>query len=654
MASLREQALAAHQQQNYSLAEQLYRQVLEQSPADADVLHMYGVLLLQTLRREEALTYINRALAVDPGFIGARVSQIRALSLLGRHQEVITEASIGLSGQLAGRQRFQLLAAKGQAELQLGDYQTSSKTLTEAHELNPEDGFTTLNLAIALHQLGLSEEADRLYSRAAEQMPANSWVPFNHALLKQEALALDEAKAKIQRALELDANNLAASYQQAYLNALTCDWSALDAQLPELKAQLDTFEKSDQPLMLSPYVLNVLPVEQSLISRLTRRYSSQIEAPYLDRRFSHGQADPDKQLHVGYISPDYCQHAVGMLIADLFSAHQDIKVSLYALNNPADDDVSQRVRASEGSEYVELHGLSVYQAAERIHNDGVDILVDLAGYTQGCRSEILALRPAAVQISWLGYLNTMSASFIDYCIGDTYVLPESLEEHYSESLIRLERCFLPISSTPEAATVPSRTELGLPEQAFVFACFNNSYKYDREVVATWLAILDEVPGSVLWLYEGRTESVKEQLLSACEAAGIDRERLVFAEGVTLPEHLARMQQADLFLDTFNYNAGATAVTALLAGLPILTRKGDKLLQRMGYSLNAHLGLEELVTDDAEAYRELAVGLANEPEKLKVIKDYIKAQRSENSLFDIKDMARHLEQAYQAIWKAHSA
>jgi protein O-GlcNAc transferase len=656
MQSVREQALALHQQQNYVEAEKRYLEVLKETPQDADVLHMLGVLKLQTAVPDQALVFINQALAIDPSFVGAKVSQVRALSLLGRHDEVIELTAKALTLELASRQKFQLLAAKGQAELLLGNYTNAKSSLVQACALNPEDGFSQLNLAITLHQLGELALAENSYSKAALLMPQNAWAPFNHALLKQEQFEFEQALALLDKALRLNPDNLSAMYQQAYLFSLTCNWQALEQLMPSLTEKLIAFEQSDEPLLLAPYILNVLPLEQSLISKLTKRYAKQISASFADKAFiskdSAKARDKDKPLTIGYLSPDYRQHAVGMLIADLFDAHSsDVEVYIYALKDHAQDDVSNRVKNSSHATYRDLTGLGIHDAAHTIHQDNLDVLVDLAGYTLGCRSEILALRPAPIQVSWLGYLNTMGADYIDYIIADKQVLPETLATDYQEKPLYLERCMFPVSSTLAPAELPTKTQLNLPEDAFIFACFNNSYKIDRQVMATWLSILESVPNSVLWLYQGRCEAVAGQLEQAFEAAGIARERLIFAETVTLDQHLARLQHVDLFLDTFNYNAGATAITALLAGVPLLTLKGEKLLQRLGYSFNRSLGLEELVANDIDEYRELAIELAQNADKLSVLKEYLKTQAQAHSLFDIKDMASHLERSFtQLVFK----
>jgi predicted O-linked N-acetylglucosamine transferase (SPINDLY family) len=302
--------------------------------------------------------------------------------------------------------------------------------------------------------------------------------------------------------------------------------------------------------------------------------------------------------------------------------------------------------------FRDLSGSSWADAAATIADDGIDILVDLAGYTQSSRPEILAMRPAPIQISWLGYLNTMGASFIDYIVADPIVVPPDDDGLYDEAVIRLPPSFLLGSPVEPARNVPSREQLGLPEEGVVYSSFNHGYKLDPALFDVWMDVLASVEGSVLWIYAGA--AAVESLKAEAAARGMDGERLVFTEGIRLEDHLARQVHADVFLDAFQYNAGATGVAALMAGVPLLTVYGDRLLSRMGASLNHAVGMDELVCADLAQYRATALRIGTDAAYRQDLRERAKAARKSSVLFQPRAFARRLEEAYRSVWSRHEA
>ncbi len=279
------------------------------------------------------------------------------------------------------------------------------------------------------------------------------------------------------------------------------------------------------------------------------------------------------------------------------------------------------------------------------------MLVDLAGYTTFSRPAIFALRPAPVQAHWLGYLDTMGADFLPYILADDRVIPAAATEHFSESIVCLPRGFAVASELP-IGEAPSREALGLPVDGFVFCCMNGLHKLDAATFDVWMRILAAGPGSVLWLQDEGAETAGANLARESKARGIDPSRLHFAPRAPLPQYLARYRQADLFLDTFGYNAGATAVGALRAGLPVLTKPGETFMSRMGASLCHSAGIPEMICEDAHAYEERAVGFATQPADLAEVRQRLKEAHHAAPLFDVRGFARQLEAAYRAVWRHH--
>ncbi len=290
--------------------------------------------------------------------------------------------------------------------------------------------------------------------------------------------------------------------------------------------------------------------------------------------------------------------------------------------------------------------MSHEDAARRIHQDGIDILVDLKGYTMDARTEILTCRPAPIQVNYLGYPGTMGADFIDYIIADEFIAPMDQQPFFDENIVHLPGCYQPNDTQrPIADETPSRADCGLPENAFVFCCFNNNYKITAEIFSAWMRILQAVPGSVLWLLEAN-QLVRENLRRHAIANGLDPVRLVFAPRAKLPQHLARHRNADLFLDTLPVNAHTTASDALWAGLPVLTYSGETFVSRVCGSLLKAVGLSELITYSLEQYERTAISLAGDPARLTAITERLRRGRDSAPLFDVERYTRGLEAAFE--------
>jgi predicted O-linked N-acetylglucosamine transferase (SPINDLY family) len=304
--------------------------------------------------------------------------------------------------------------------------------------------------------------------------------------------------------------------------------------------------------------------------------------------------------------------------------------------------------------FWDIKNISFKEAAQRIAADGVDILVDLKGYTKDDRSKILALRPAPIQVNYLGYPGTMGAAFMDYILVDDFVVPAEQQSYFTERLVHLPGCYQVNDSQREISShTPSRAACGLPETGFVFCCFNSSYKITPDVFELWMGLLKVVPGSVLWLLECN-RFAPANLRREAEAHGVAAARLVFSPRAALAEHLARHRLADLFLDTFPVNAHTTASDALWAGCPVLTMAGETFISRVAGSLLRSLGLSELITTSLGEYAEMAVRLARDEELLAGLRARLEANRKTSRLFDAGQFARSLEQAYFKMWEIYTS
>jgi predicted O-linked N-acetylglucosamine transferase (SPINDLY family) len=370
-------------------------------------------------------------------------------------------------------------------------------------------------------------------------------------------------------------------------------------------------------------------------------------------RPAHACLKSSAKLRIGYLSGDFRLHPLAFLASELFELHDREHFEITAYSYGTDDGTPARRRLQRAFDrFVDIRPQSLHETAQRIAQDGIDILVDLTGFTQTSRSGILALRPAPIRINWLGYPGSMGGTIADYLIADACIVPAGAEAHYGERLVRLPDTYQPNDRQRPQAEAPERSSCGLPDDAFVFCCFNQSFKITPQVFDVWMNILRPIPRGVLWLLECNRWA-RDNLLRQAQARGIDPARIVFAPRVPIGQHLARQRLADLFLDTLPYNAHTTASDALWAGLPLVTCRGDSFASRVAASLLQAADLPELVTQSLQEYEARAVQLATQPEALRAVRVKLEGVRA-SRLFDTPRFARHLEQAYRAMWRIHAA
>ena len=338
------------------------------------------------------------------------------------------------------------------------------------------------------------------------------------------------------------------------------------------------------------------------------------------------------------------------LIVKMLELHDRSAFEIHGFSFGPDYDDEMRKRLVKAFDtFHDVREIPDQEIAELARNQSIDIAIDLTGYTRNSRSGILASRPAPVQVSYLGYPGSMGADFIDYLIADRTLIPEQSQKFYSEKIVYMPHCYqVSDNSRPTSDTKITRAELGLPEAGFVFCCFNHNYKIAPDEFDIWMQLLTAVEGSVLWLRRSN-EWAEANLKKEAEARGVDPGRLIFAKKCDYSEYLMRMSKADLFLDTFTYNAGAIANDALWCGLPVLTLQGQSYVARMASSLLTAIGLPELITTSADEYEQLALDLATNPEKLSVIKDRLNTERDNSVLFDTGQFTKDIETAYRQMY-----
>jgi predicted O-linked N-acetylglucosamine transferase (SPINDLY family) len=356
-----------------------------------------------------------------------------------------------------------------------------------------------------------------------------------------------------------------------------------------------------------------------------------------------------KRLRIGYVSSDLREHAVGFAMTDVIETHnrENVEVFAYYCGVPSSDSTFQRIKQA-ADHWIDINGMDDAKAAAQIRADGIDILVDLNGYTKDARTKVFALRPAPINVNWFGFPSSMASSYHHYIVADEHIIPESHALYYSEKVLRLP-CYQPNDRKRVVATRKmTRAEFGLPAKGFVYCCLNGMQKITAITFDRWMTILNAVPGSVLWLLGG-TKDTNERLCQQAELKGVKADRLVFAEKKANPEHVARYALADLFLDTFPYGAHTTAADSMWMGVPILTLPGRSFASRVCMSLVRAAGIPELVCADANDYVARAIAFGKNPTTLAPFKERLTAGRDTCRLFDTPALIADLERLYAQMW-----
>lgn len=559
--------------------------------------------------------------------------------------------------RLSWRRALQANPDEGLALWRAGDLRGAERAFRAALRRGTRLEATLYGLGAVLVAQSRLDEGIEALRQAVEALPSEARyrVALGDALVRGKQLS--EAVTQFEAAAALAPEDLEAQ-SRVYKPLLDiCAWDRVDAALERLLAHAREEPAERWTRRVHPWIALRLPLPVDMRHTIARQHALRVaaRAAALPAPRQGERPAARERLRIGYLSADLRNHPVGQLAAGLFERHDRARfeISAYSLSGDDGSDHRKRLRAAF-EHFVDAENLPAEALAQRIADDGIDILVDLGGYTGGARSEVLALRPAPLQVAYLGYPGPMQADFIDYTIADAVVAPEAELGAIREAVVHLPACYQANDDRqPTAAATPTREAEGLPPSGFVFCCFNQTFKIERETFAAWMRILGAVPGAVLWLFASNAEA-EANLRSAAAAQGVDPARLAFARWAKRPEHLARQRLADLFLDTTHYNGHTTDSDALWAGVPLVTRSAEAFAGRVGASLLKAIGLPELVVERLEDYERLAIELARDPARLAALRARLAQNRLMRPLFRSADFTRTLERAYERMWALRQA
>jgi protein O-GlcNAc transferase len=669
-------ALSAFQAGRFDDAERLFKTILRTQPKHVAALNLMGVVLVQLKRFAEAETYLKRALRENANSDATLYNYGIALKALNRPAEALQRFSEALRINHSAPETWN---NRGAVLNNLERYEEAIADFDKAISLDPGYAEAFSNKGKALTALERYDDAFRAYDRALaiKSDLAEAWVGRAKLLISvnrvaeafdayDRALALkpdlaqawlgwasiklrlgrhDDAYAGYQRALNLDSELDYADGYRLFAKLNLCDWTSLAADTSQLLFKLRQGRRASVPFP-------ALAIPSTAADQLQCAKCYVQDQPVFPPIWQ-GETYSHDRIRIAYLSADFHEHATAHLIAGLLESHDRSRFEITGISFDPREDSMMRRRIEQGFErFVDVREKTDSAVAELLWRLEIDIAVDLKGFTQDSRIGILARRAVPIQVSYLGFPGTMGASFIDYILADSTVIPEDHFRFYSERVVWLPDTYQSNDSKrPISDRKPARVECGVPEDAFVFCCFNSTYKISSEIFDIWMRLLAAKANSVMWLIEANSTAVLN-LRREAERRSIAPDRLVFAPRMSMTDHLARSKQADLFLDTLPYNAHTTASDALWAGVPLLTCLGETFAGRVAASLLRAVGLPELITTSLEDYEALALKLAREPPLHAAIKAKLARNRDVCPLFDTTRFTRHIEAAYAAMWERY--
>ena len=656
-----------------------YDEALLINPNYAQGHYNRGIVLQELRRLDEALASYDRALEVKSDYAEAQTNRANTLHELKRYDEALTsydailanrplhpEMLYGRGNALRGLNRYEEAIASYNAALAIKpDYaevlNNRGVTLWDLRRLEealasydkalaakPDYLEALVNRGITLWGSKRFEDALKSYDMAVAIAPGHAEALYNRGIVLLDLKRPDEAVKSFERVLSIDPHFKHLRGLLIHTKMQSCDWRSFTEEARRLVDDVRARRYVSGPFELLGLTANAVDQLTSARDWVFDKYPPSSTGIWKGERYAN------EKIRIAYLSADFHDHPMSYLMSGVFERHDTARFETFALSFGPDWKCESRTRLKGAfGQFIDVRHQSDQHVATLLDDMKVDIAIDLMGFTRDARTGIFARRAAPIQVNYLGYPATMGAEYIDYIIADRFVIPPASQRFYSESVVYLPDSFQATDGLPRMLEErPTRVDMGLPENVFVFCSFNASYKITPFVFDVWMRLLQTVDNSVLWLL-GSNSTVEHNLRCEAEYRGVASRRLIFAPRVSYLQYLARYQLAELFLDTFPFNAGATASDALSVGLPLVTVSGEAFAARMAGSLLHSMGLSELVTHSLEDYEALALRLARNPDALAMVRTKLTQRREDCPLFDADRFCRHLETAYDAMWQRYS-
>ena len=654
-----------------------FNTALSLKPNYSEAYNNLAITYRKNKKLEEAVIFFNKAISLNPNYAEAYNNLATTLKEQGKTNEAIELFKKAISLKPSYAEAYYNMGIVYQEQ---SDFEIATKIYIKAIHINPNYAEAYNNLATTLKEQGKTNEAIELFKKAISLKPSYAEAYYNMGKIQKEKNKLEESIKFYNKALSLKSDYFEAYYnigiifqeqnkleeaidyfnkallikpnyekaqaQKLYQKAKICDWEKFN----EDKQIIKKLGKSNNAI--PPFTM--LSLEDEPDNHLFRSKLYVKKNLYQKQIFlkKEKQFSKNKLLRIGYFSADFQNHATMYLISEIFEKYnkERFKVYVYSFGKSSDlDEIRQKLKKSVDV-FRDVIDLNEKNIALLSREDKIDIAIDLKGYTRNSRPKIFAYRAAPIQINFLGYPGTTGADFMDYIIADKFIIPDNKKNSYSEKKIYLPYTYWPTSySLSSLEKNFTKSEMNLPDNGFVFCCFNDSYKISPNEFNIWMNLLKKVPGSVLWLMESNKRA-ENNLNKEAKKRGIKSNRIIFAKKLPYSDHLARCKLGDLFLDTFNYNAHTTASDALWAGMPLVTKIGEGFTARVASSILKALDLPELVTKSDKEYEALIFEIATSSEKLVKIKKKLSQNKLTTPLFNSEMFIKYLEDGYMQVYQ----
>jgi protein O-GlcNAc transferase len=628
--------IALKEQNKLEEAIQAYNKAIAIKPDDANAYYNMGIAFKKKKKLAKAIEAYNKALAIKPDYANAYHNMGIALTEQNKIEEALEAYNKAIAIKPDHVDAYNNMGIILQEQNKLEE---AIEAYNKALAIKPDYANAYYNMGIAIQDQGKPEEAIEAYNKALAIKPDYANAYYNMGIILQEQNKMEEAIEAYNKALAIKPDYEDARTQKLHQQAHICKWDSIIDDI-NLIPELGTLEKHVTPFAL-------LPLEDSPDRHLTRsKIFAKAKYPQKTLPSSVRPSKRPKRIRIGYFSTDFKEHPVAYLIAKVLEQHNrdQFEVFGYSLHGFSSGEMRQRLARSFDC-FTDVQDMSDKDITLQARQDKIDIAIDLNGYTQNSRTGIFAYRAAPIQINYLGYPGTLGADFMDYIVADRFLIPGENQKYFNEKPLYLPNTYMPTDDCREISQNPiNRSDMGLPDDAFVFCCFNNNYKISPNEFDIWMRLLTKVENSVLWLRESNQLS-SINMKNEAQKRKVDPSRLVFADRAPMDEHLARQRLADLFLDTFAFNAHTTATEALWAGLPVVTKIGQGFAARVAGSLLNAVGLPDLITETEKNYEALILELATNPTKLAKIKEKLASNRLTQPLFNTELYTKHLENGY---------
>ena len=644
--SLLQEAIHNIKKNNFVDAKILLLKILDTEPLNFDVLNTIGAIAGGENNHIEALNFFKKAQKIKPDDNLINFNLAKALSEIGNNLEAIKYYKIAIR---LDKNHFGSWLNFGRSLDQLKRYDEALFHYDQAIKLKPDYAEAYYNKGNTFKNLKRYDEALSHYDQAIKLKPDFVQAYNNKANIFKNLMRYDEALSNYDQAIRLKPDYEYLFGMSFHIKMFMSDWQNFEFNVKSLSLQINENKKSS---ISFPFLALT---DSSSIQRKCSEIWVNDKHPFNSSLGPILKSRHRDKIKVGYYSPDFREHAITHLLAEFFELHDKNHFELFGFYfGPPDSSKMHKRVSSAFDQFIDVRLKSDKDITLMSREIGIDIAVDLAGFTALARTDIFAYRAAPIQVNYLGYPGTTGAEYIDYIIADSTLIPSKSQQYYSEKVVYLPNSYqVNDRKRVTANKVFTREELGLPIEGFIFCCFNNIFKITPGTFDGWVRILKAVNSSILWLLEDNPIAVLN-LRKEAKFRGLDPNRLVFAKKINSSEHLARHYVADLFIDTLPYNAHTTASDALWTGLPVLTCAGESFASRVAASLLNAIELPELITTTQEQYEATAIDLANNPEKLKAIKYKLKRNRLTTALFDTPRFTKHIEAAYKQMYERYQA